>query len=75
MKSFLDVSVQDGFKVKDLNEGLQEFGLRIVLNKANEKLVPNKANGKVYIDQGQRYLIDIIKKVEQKKAKEALKPN
>lgn len=66
VKSFLDVSVQDGFKIKDLNEGLQEFGLRITLNKANEKL-----NG----EKGQRYVIDIIKKVEQKKAKEALKPN
>ena len=64
VKSYFDLSLQDGFQIKDFNEGLQEFGLRIILNKANEKL--NGADG-------QKYVIDVIKKVELKKAKEGLK--
>jgi hypothetical protein len=62
IKSFLDVSASEGFKLKDLNEGLTEFGLRIMIDKAN----PVKG------DEGQKYVIDVIKKVELKEAKESL---
>jgi RHS repeat-associated protein len=64
VKSFVDISAKDGLKIKDFSEALQEFGLRLTLNKINEKL-----NGA----EGQKYVIDVIKKVELKKAKEGLK--
>lgn len=62
LKSFVDVSINDGPKLKELNDGLSEYGLRILIDKANP------VNGKT----GQKYIIDVVKKVELKETKEFL---
>ena len=62
LKSFVDVSINDGPKLKELNDGLSEYGLRILIDKANP------VDGKT----GQKYIIDVVKKVELKETKEFL---
>ena len=64
LKSFLDTSVEKGLNIKDLNEGLREFGLRIIINKVNPVNEDQK---------GQRYVIDVVKKIELNETKEILK--
>ncbi|WP_045970674.1 hypothetical protein [Flavobacterium sp. 316] len=64
LKSFLDTSVEKGLNIKDLNVGLREFGLRIIINKINPVNEDQK---------GQRYVIDVVKKIELNETKEILK--
>jgi RHS repeat-associated protein len=63
IKSFVDMSGEKGLKIKDINKGLQELGLRLLLDKSSEG-VQNK--------QGQRYILDVVKKVELNETKKEL---
>lgn len=55
IKSFVNGSVEKGLKINDINKGLQELGLRLLLDKSSEG-VQNK--------QGQKYILDVVKKVQ-----------
>lgn len=63
LKSFVDASSEKGIDIKALNDGLLEFGLRLV----NDKLMTEKTTG------SGRYAVDVAKKVLLSEEKEAAK--
>ena len=63
LKTFVDITAKDGFELNSLNEGLFEFGLRVLVDKTTPG--GNKT--------GQNYVIEIIKKKERQERKEAIR--
>lgn len=64
VKSFVNMSVDKGFNLSNINDGLTELGLRLSLAKASDGLKNEK---------GQKYVLDIIRKVQINETKKELK--
>jgi RHS repeat-associated protein len=65
IKSFADLTIEGGFSkenIKGVNDGLAEFGLRLVLDAGNSPMKDGAA----------KYVVDIIKKEQQKEIKSTI---
>jgi RHS repeat-associated protein len=70
IKSFVNMSVENGPNLTNFNEGLQELGLRLLLDRSGQE---DKLTKGIQNKQGQKYILDIVKKVMLNETKKELK--